>query len=125
MSSNIDNTEIESGNDFDARLQRWLTGHAENKAIKHKGGRKSQGGLRLIVCDRPDKSKIGISRHAFEKIKEVFHLHATTIPTLFAGISSHSLHRSTDENGVTLIHIIIKAMPDTPMYNCLLSLTYN
>lgn len=126
-SSTFDNTEINNGIDFDTRLQRWLTREAENEALKSEGAGELQGGLRLIVCDRPQGLSLGIgmSRHTFQQIEEVFKLHDTTIPSTFSNLASQSMHRSTDDDGVTRTHIVIKAMPGTASRSYLLSLTYN
>lgn len=114
-------------NEFEERLQCWLSRFNKYEALKPEGAGKLQGGLRLVMCDRPNMLPgMTISRNAFEKVESAFDLHDATLPAFFDHDGSFMLQKTTDEGGATTkIHIVVKAVQKVEISNCLLSLTYN
>ncbi|OCT47605.1 hypothetical protein CLCR_03626 [Cladophialophora carrionii] len=113
--------------EFKARLERWLKRQGQYQPLKPKGAGTLKGGIRLVMCDRPNAAaRMTISRDAFEAIEAEFHLHEATLPAFLKEAGSLLMHRVNGQNEeTTKVQIVLKVVQHMEISNCLLSLTYD
>ena len=85
------------------------------------------GGIRLVMCDRPNMTPgMTMPRRVLEIIEAEFDLHDATLPSFFDYGGRYSIYRSRDDSGkVIKLHIVVKATQKVEVANYLLSLTYD
>ncbi|KIW69468.1 hypothetical protein PV04_05344 [Phialophora macrospora] len=122
-----DNNQQDKPGEFEARLRSWLRRQGQYNALKPEESGALKGGIRLVMCDRPNAAaRMTINRDAFEAIEAEFHLHEETLPAFLREAGSFLMQKVTGKNGeTTKVQIVVKVAQHMEIANHLLSLTYD
>ena len=92
------------------------------------GAGKLRGGLRLVLCDRPNMTPgMTISKHAYEQIHRAFGLHDATLPAFFTvgGAFSSFLDRKPRAGTPPALRVVVRATQKVEIANWTLSLRHD
>lgn len=87
-----------------------------------------QGGIRLLLCDRPNMTPgMTISRMSFELIESAVKLPTATLPSfaLVSGVCSERVIHDPKTGAITRLSVVVKANQKVEVANYLLSLTHD
>ncbi|KAB8360875.1 hypothetical protein FH972_024609 [Carpinus fangiana] len=110
------------------RLQDWLERkNTYEPLLAPDGAQQRIGGLRVLLCDRPNMTAgMTMSEAAFRLIERSFELDVSTLPSMFFHNGSQRLFfRRDSTNQVKAICLVIKFTQKVEISNCLVSLTHD
>ena len=87
-----------------------------------------QGYLRLLICDRFNKSAVlSISKESFLLVEDAFNLHPATIPSLFrhGGVFFKQISYDSRQDEPERVNIVVKACQKVEVANYLLSFSHH